>query len=234
MTISGINTSVTPWPSPSVGRPDTPVEPAVETQVTGAAQACTDCEASSAQPASAGSQAHDAHDKHDSSSSHAETSQDHSKQKNAQGQELSEEEIREVREMAARDREVRAHEMAHLAAAGQYAQGGIKLDMQRGPDGRSYAVGGEVGIDTSPVANDPEATLAKAQQIRAAAMAPAEPSSQDRRIAAEATQMAAQARAEIMSEKTGGEKASPTVAYGEDGKGQGEEKEKGQIIDQVV
>jgi len=57
-------------------------------------------------------------------------------------------------------------------------------------------VAGEVGIDTSK-GRTPEETLARAQQIRAAALAPADPSGQDRAVAAAASQMAADARAEI-------------------------------------
>jgi len=60
-----------------------------------------------------------------------------------------------------------------------------------------YAVGGEVSIDTSKVSGDPVATLQKAQQIQAAALAPVQPSSQDRNVAARAAQMAVEARAEI-------------------------------------
>lgn len=113
------------------------------------------------------------------------------------GEELSEEELQVVRELSARDREVRAHEQAHLAAAGPYATGGPSFTYQTGPDGQRYAVGGEVGIDTSPVAGDPQATLNKARAIMAAASAPAEPSSQDRAVAAAAAAMAAQAQAEL-------------------------------------
>ena len=113
---------------------------------------------------------------------------------------LSEAEQRQVRELQARDREVRAHEQAHLAAAGPHARGGASYTYQRGPDGRQYAVGGEVGIDTSPVAGDPQATLLKAQIIARAALAPAEPSAQDRRVAAAAANMANQARAELAQE----------------------------------
>ncbi|MEM9384001.1 MAG: putative metalloprotease CJM1_0395 family protein [Pseudomonadota bacterium] len=110
---------------------------------------------------------------------------------------LTEAEQREVRELRARDREVRAHEAAHAAAAGSLARGAPTYTYVRGPDGRQYAVGGQVLIDTSPVAGDPRATLEKAQRIRRAALAPAEPSAQDRAVAAAATQMAAQARAEL-------------------------------------
>ncbi len=122
--------------------------------------------------------------------------------------ELTEEEQKQVRELQATDRRVRAHEAAHAAAAGGLAKGGPSFTYQTGPDGRSYAVGGEVQIDTSAVSGDPTATLRKAEQIRRAALAPADPSSQDRSVAAAAAQMAAQARAEMISasgEANGGE-----------------------------
>lgn len=100
-------------------------------------------------------------------------------------------------ELRARDREVRAHEAAHAAVGGSLVRGGPSYTLQRGPDGRSYAIGGEVQLDTSAVANDPEATLQKSNQIRAAALAPAEPSPQDLSVAANANQMAARARVDI-------------------------------------
>jgi len=118
------------------------------------------------------------------------------------GESLSEDEVRELDQLKQRDQEVRAHEAAHLAAAGQHARGGMSFSYKNGPDGRRYAVGGEVNVDTSPVSGDPQATLQKANTIRAAAMAPAEPSAQDRAVAAEATQMAAQARQDIAQEQT--------------------------------
>ena len=92
---------------------------------------------------------------------------------------------------------MRAHEQAHVAAAGPYARGGPKYEYERGPDSRRYAVGGEVSIDTSPVSRDPEATIQKAQVVKRAALAPAEPSGQDRQVAAEASRMEAEARREI-------------------------------------
>lgn len=102
----------------------------------------------------------------------------------------------EIRELSTRDREVRAHEQAHMAVGGQYA-GGVSYDYTRGPDGRLYATGGSVSIDISPVASDPAATVDKMQQVQRAALAPAEPSGQDRAVAAQAAQLIAQARAEI-------------------------------------
>jgi hypothetical protein len=100
-------------------------------------------------------------------------------------------------ELSARDSEVRAHEQAHVAAGGALITSGPSYTYQTGPDRRRYAVGGEVGIDTSPVRGDPEATLDKAARIVAAALAPAQPSAQDYRVAGQAQQMAGQARVEI-------------------------------------
>ncbi len=127
---------------------------------------------------------------------------------NEAGSDLTEEEQEQVTELKSRDREVRSHEQAHLAAAGPYATGGPSYEYQQGPDGSRYAIGGEVGIDTSPVSGDPEATIQKAQQIRAAALAPASPSSQDQQVAAAATQMESQARAELSTQN----QAKPSAA----------------------
>lgn len=99
--------------------------------------------------------------------------------------------------LRARDRKVRAHEQAHQAAASGLVSGGANFTFERGPDGKQYAVGGEVHIDTAPVAGDPEATIRKARQIRAAALAPADPSPQDRAVAAQAAAMEAQAKQEL-------------------------------------
>ena len=101
----------------------------------------------------------------------------------------------EITQLSKRDREVRAHEQAHMAVGGQYA-GAASYDFQRGPNGVNYAVGGEVPISTS-AESTPELTMRKARVIRAAALAPAEPSPQDRKVAAMATQMEAEARSEI-------------------------------------
>jgi hypothetical protein len=98
------------------------------------------------------------------------------------------------------DREVHMHEQAHSAAGGTYA-GSPVYQFVKGPNGVSYAVEGEVPIDTSPIPDDPEATIRKAQQIRQAANAPAEPSAQDRRIAAIAASVEAQAQAELAAQK---------------------------------
>ncbi|MBT5264121.1 MAG: hypothetical protein HOL85_04770 [Rhodospirillaceae bacterium] len=108
---------------------------------------------------------------------------------------LTDAEKSQVQELKARDREVRAHEAAHAATGGAFA-GSPSYSYQSGPDGRQYAVGGEVSIDASPVSGDPDATVRKLSQVQAAALAPADPSSQDRRVAAAAAAGIANARAE--------------------------------------
>lgn len=109
---------------------------------------------------------------------------------------LTEEERRVVNELRARDREVRAHEQAHALVGGQYASA-PSYDYQVGPDGRRYAIGGEVSIDVSAVEGDPEATIVKMEVVKAAALAPAEPSSADRRVAAIADATRTEAQADL-------------------------------------
>lgn len=131
----------------------------------------------------------------------------------ASGAGLSEADLKIVSELKARDRVVRAHEMAHMAAGAGIVTRGASFSYQTGPDGQRYAVGGEVGINTSP-GRTPEETLAKADQIRAAALAPADPSSQDLRVAAEAAQMAAEARQELAAASGSPESGRVGAAYG--------------------
>jgi hypothetical protein len=102
----------------------------------------------------------------------------------------------EIAELTTRDREVRAHEQAHAAVGGSYA-GAPSYTYSRGPDGQRYAVAGEVSIDTSAVAGDPQATLSKMEIVVRAALAPAEPSAQDLRVAAQAQAQMVQARVEL-------------------------------------
>ena len=103
---------------------------------------------------------------------------------------------REVTRLQTVDRTVRAHEAAHLAAAQGLAVSGASFGYETGPDGKRYAVSGEVNIDTSR-GRTPEETLAKAGRIRRAAMAPADPSAQDHAVAAMADRMASDARLEL-------------------------------------
>ena len=112
---------------------------------------------------------------------------------------LTEEEKAIVEQLKKTDQEVRAHEQAHKNAGGQFA-GSASYGYQAGPDGKRYAVSGEVPIDIAPVEGDPEATIAKMNTVTAAALAPAKPSGQDRQVAAQAASIRAEAQAELARE----------------------------------
>jgi hypothetical protein len=120
--------------------------------------------------------------------------------KKEEKQELTDKKI--VDDLKKRDLEVKTHEAAHLAAAGQFAKGGAKYTYEQGPDGKRYAVGGEVSIDTSPIPGNPEASIRKAETIRRAALAPNEPSATDQSVAAQASQLANKARTEKKEEQS--------------------------------
>ncbi|MDD5389031.1 MAG: putative metalloprotease CJM1_0395 family protein [Gallionellaceae bacterium] len=126
---------------------------------------------------------------------------------------LSPEQQQEVARLKAIDSKVRAHEQAHMAA-GAGLTGGANFQYTRGPDGRQYAVAGEVTINVSS-GQTPQSTIERASQIQAAALAPVDPSSQDRAVAAAAAMMASQARAELSrmkKEERAGETSSNPVA----------------------
>jgi hypothetical protein len=118
---------------------------------------------------------------------------------NAEDKQQQQAEQQQLNELKQRDAEVRAHEQAHAARGGQYASS-PKYEYERGPDGKRYAVDGEVSIDISK-ASTPEETIRKAQQVKAAALAPAEPSAQDLRVATEASKLALEARTDIATER---------------------------------
>ena len=101
-----------------------------------------------------------------------------------------------ISELSKRDQEVRTHEQAHASVGGRYASA-PSYEMTEGPDGRQYATGGHVTIDTSPVPDDPEATLDKSQVVERAALAPVQPSEQDLKVASEARAMGNEARVDI-------------------------------------
>lgn len=120
--------------------------------------------------------------------------------KKPQPSQLTPQEQKVVDSLEARHTEVVIHEQAHASVGGQYA-GQPSYGYERGPDGKRYAVSGEVPISVSPVAGDPQATIQKMRQVRAAALAPQSPSVADRRIAAEATRQLNAAYSELSSSK---------------------------------
>lgn len=139
--------------------------------------------------------------------------------------ELSQQEQKEVSELQDRDKEVRAHEMAHITAGAQYITKRATFEYETGPDGQRYAVGGEVSIDVSEVTGDPQATIRKMQTVQRAALAPAEPSATDRNVAASAARKEMEASYEL---------ARQSFEENSNGKPSGKEAEKGSTIDLKV
>lgn len=113
---------------------------------------------------------------------------------------LTPEQQRAVQELQQIDRTVRAHEQAHLSAGRGVITSAANFTYTYGPDGKQYAVAGEVGIDTSPE-NKPQANIDKGQLIQAAALAPRDPSPQDYRVASIGSQLEAQGRTDLMRQK---------------------------------
>lgn len=108
--------------------------------------------------------------------------------------ELTDTEEQEVAELRQRDQEVRAHEQAHVAAGARNAQ----YEYQTGPDGKQYAVGGSANIEISAMSDDHATKISEARKMRAAALAPADPSATDLAVAAKATRI----EMEALSEKS--------------------------------
>ncbi len=106
--------------------------------------------------------------------------------------ELTEAEKQQVEELQRRDQEVRAHEQAHAAAGAT----NVRYEYQVGPDGRPYAVGGSADMQTMAMGSDYDSRIAQARQMRAAALAPGDPSPQDMAVAAKAMRLEAEAIAE--------------------------------------
>jgi len=127
---------------------------------------------------------------------------------------LSQSEQQQVMQLQQRDSEVRSHEAAHMAAGGSAVSGSASFTYQKGPDGKLYAVGGEVPISASG-GNTPQEKIAIAQQVQAGALAPASPSPQDLKVAASAAVMEARARQELSQEKLEERKETAINTYKE-------------------
>ncbi|WP_227519847.1 putative metalloprotease CJM1_0395 family protein [Mangrovitalea sediminis] len=117
------------------------------------------------------------------------------------GQTLTPQQKEVVQKLQARDLEVHQHEAAHQAAGGSLA-GAASFTYQRGPNGVEYAVGGDVPIQISQDPGNPQATIQHMEQVRAAALAPAQPSAQDRSVAAEASQILLKAQTELLKKRS--------------------------------
>lgn len=133
--------------------------------------------------------------------------------KSAASQELTEGEEQLVKDLSTRDAEVRAHESAHQAAGGGMT-GAASFTYQQGPDGKMYAIGGEVSISMK-TGSTPEETIANARQIATAAMAAGDPSPQDFAVASSARIMEIKAQQQLTREQQ--EEALGKEAYKNEG-----------------
>ena len=123
-----------------------------------------------------------------------------SEEKKAREAELSPEELRRIAELKRIDAEVRAHEQAHINVGRELITSGPNYEYTYGPDGKRYAVSGEVGIDTSPE-QEPQANIDKGQRIQDTALAPVDPSPQDYQVAATGKQLEDQGRRDLRTEQ---------------------------------
>lgn len=127
------------------------------------------------------------------------------------GDTLTPEQLQEISQLKARDAEVKAHEQAHIAAAAGINASAPSFDYQTGPDGEQYAVGGEVSISFSQ-SQDPEENIANAETMKAAALAPADPSSQDLSVASNADKMIQAAREQLAKQQEAEKQEDPAEA----------------------
>ena len=119
-----------------------------------------------------------------------------------QQQKLEQPEVKaEIKELELTEKEVIAHELAHKAVGGSVI-GPVTYTHTEGPDGKRYINGGEVSINTKE-GSTPEETLEILEKVKAAALAPAEPSVQDLRVAASATAQIQQTRVEMAKQNVG-------------------------------
>lgn len=86
----------------------------------------------------------------------------------------------------------------------------MRLETKVGPDGKQYAVSGEVSIQVSG-GRTPQEALTKAQSARRAALAPADPSPQDLKVAQSAAQAELEARRKMDETKNS---RAPSNGYG--------------------
>ncbi|MBL26714.1 MAG: hypothetical protein CMM50_04075 [Rhodospirillaceae bacterium] len=89
-----------------------------------------------------------------------------------------------VDQLAAIDRSVREHEMQHYYGGRPYSALPEYWTV-RGPDGRDYAITGMVRFDQRLLPDDPEANIVKLQVLKRSALAPRDPSDEDRIVARE-------------------------------------------------
>jgi len=99
-----------------------------------------------------------------------------------------------VGKLESRDAHVRAHEAAHQSAGA--ATGAVNFTYEKGPNGKMYAIGGDVSISYQ-TGSTPQETIKNAQTVINAALAPSDPSPQDFAVASSAKVMMMKAEREL-------------------------------------
>ena len=92
---------------------------------------------------------------------------------------------------------------AQLQAAGGYSSG-VTYQYARGPDGTTYVVGGSVSFDTQSIPGNPNATIAKMETVRRAALSSPQLSAAALQALASADVAIAQADAALRSGQSTG------------------------------
>lgn len=118
----------------------------------------------------------------------------------ASPQELTPQAQAQIAQLKAIEEKVKAHEAAHKAVGGAMT-GPVSYSYTRGPDGKNYITGGEVPISISS-GKTPQETISRMQQVIQAALAPADPSPQDRAVAGQAAAQQQEARQQLAAMPT--------------------------------
>lgn len=119
---------------------------------------------------------------------------------------------REIANLKQTEQEVITHENAHKAA-GAGVTGAVTYTHMTGPDDQRYINGGEVAIQMPAATDDPDETIALLEKVRQAALAPAQPSPQDLRVAASASAQIQQVRADKLGEQVEQEQADEVAPF---------------------
>lgn len=114
----------------------------------------------------------------------------------------------QIAELKQTEEKVKAHEAAHKAVGGNLASS-ASYSYTRGPDGQSYITGGEVQINMSD-GRTPQETISRMQQVIRAALAPADPSGQDRSVAAAAASRMTEAQQQKLQANSPTAQQDPT------------------------
>lgn len=133
---------------------------------------------------------------------------------------LTPEQQQEIAKLKAADAEVKTHEQAHIAAAAGLRTSAPSYQYETGPDGKKYAVAGEVSISFSKT-GDPQKDIVMAETLKSAALAPANPSGQDMAVAKQAEEMIQQDKNEIQEQNQ--QQTDATQKTGQTGQSQQEE-----------